>query len=101
MSRRSNVLVAFAGISGGVLGGRAIPILFRDGGNLSQKVHWMGYGYDRVWYHNRSYIDPSQPISLATLEQTYGQGGKFIPTGQTVIGLPVYNNPARAGVRKA
>ncbi len=98
MTRRNTlnkvILVGITGIVVGLLGIRAIPILFIDGGNWHHKIHWMVYGYDEVWYHHRAYVDPSQEISLRELEREYGQGEKFISTGHTVIGLPVYDTPS-------
>ena len=46
-----------------------------------------------VLYCHRTSVDPTQPVSRAKSEQTHGQGEKFIPTGQTFIGLPVYDTP--------
>ena len=69
---------------------RLYPVVVYDGGTLHQKLHWIVYGYDRVWYRNRTYVSPSKPMSFTQLEKTYGDGEKFIPTGATVIGLPVY-----------
>lgn len=87
-------LVGVAAIGLGVLGVvRTVPILFSDGGTWHQKIHWMVYGYDRVWYHHRTYVYPSRPMSPTELERRYGHGATFAPTGQTVIGLPVYNTP--------
>ncbi len=97
LSRRSKltvgVLIGVAVVSIGVLGVRAIPVFFVDGGDWHQKIHWMVYGYDRVWYQHRTYVDPSKEVSLTELERKYGQGQKFIPTGGKVIGLPVYETP--------
>ncbi|QSO48428.1 hypothetical protein [Alicyclobacillus mengziensis] len=79
---------------------KTTPILFNDGGNLHQKLHWIVYGYDRVWYHNRTYLGPSKEINWNELESTYGQGEKFIATGDKVIGLPVYDTPRSLAFQK-
>ena len=69
-----------------------IPVLARGGGNIQQQLHWMVYGYDRVWYHNRTYLGPSKDFTPEAIKKMhYLKGQKFIATGEKVIGLPVYD----------
>lgn len=79
---------------------RAYPIVVNDGGTIRQKLHWMVYGYDRVWYQGRTYVGPSQPMTFAKLEKSYGQGQTFRPTGARVIGLPLYNTARSLAFQK-
>ncbi|KPV42538.1 hypothetical protein [Alicyclobacillus ferrooxydans] len=71
--------------------GRNTSLFAPNGGTLLHRIHWMRYGYDRVWYHNRDYVGPSKEMTFAQLNQLYGQGQTFLPTGDKVIGLPVYD----------
>jgi hypothetical protein len=74
------------------LGLRVIPILAISGGNLNQEIHWMIFGFDRVWYHNRTYLAPSRDFTPEEIKKLhYLKGQKFIATGEKVIGLPVYD----------
>lgn len=67
--------------------------------SIRHQVHWMRYGYDRVWYHNRDYINPRE-YSAEDVERQFGQGEQFIPTGDKVIGLPIYDTPRSLAVHK-
>jgi hypothetical protein len=79
---------------------RNSPLFAPNGGTLFHRIHWMRYGYDRVWYHNRDYLGPSTEMNFAQLNQTYGQGQTFLPTGDKVIGLPVYDTPRSLAFQK-
>lgn len=59
----------------------------------------MRYGYDRVWYHNRDYVDPQQYIAQDA-EAKFGQGQELVATGDKVIGLPVYDTPRSLAFQK-
>jgi hypothetical protein len=72
--------IAFAGLSA-----RIYPVFANGDGNLHHALHWLVYGYDRVWYHNRAYLDPDN-VPLNNLESAYG---KLYPTGEKVRGMPV------------
>lgn len=67
--------------------------------NPHHRLHWMVYGYDQVWYHNRTYLLPIELTSEET-EKKYGQGEKFVPTGDKVIGLPVYETSSSLEFQK-
>jgi len=58
--------------------------------SVNHRLHWMVYGYDRVWYHNRTYIGPYS----ATLRNVQSKLGTLYPTGEKVIGLPVLDTKA-------
>ena len=70
------------------VGWRMVPDIVYSGGNLHHAVHWFVYGYDRVWYRDRTYTDPA-PASWRWADAHYGP---LQATGQTVIGMPVYSN---------
>lgn len=72
--------IAFAGLSA-----RIYPVFANGDGNLHHALHWLVYGYDRVWYDNRTYLDPGK-VTLDKLESAYG---KLYPTGEKVRGMPV------------
>jgi hypothetical protein len=46
------------------IGFRVVPVLAKGGGDLHQELHWMVFGYDRVGYHNRTYLGPSKELTL-------------------------------------
>lgn len=72
------------------LGFKVAPVLATGGGNLHQEIHWMIYGYDRVWYHNRTYKGPSKELTLEQAKQQIGSRKTLIKTDKKVIGLTVY-----------
>jgi hypothetical protein len=72
--------IAFAGLSP-----RIFSVFANGDGNLHHALHWLVYGYDRIWYHNRAYLDPDN-VPLNNLESAYG---KLYPTGEKVRGMPV------------
>ncbi len=82
------------------LGFRVVPVLVKGGGNLHQELHWMVYGYDRVWYHNRAYSGPSKELTLEQVKNDFEQEQKLIPTGEKVIGLRVYDTPSSIEAQK-
>lgn len=49
--KRISLLAAGACIV--AVGVRAAPIIRYGNGNLHHELHWMVYGYDRVWYRHR------------------------------------------------
>jgi hypothetical protein len=67
--------------------------------SVQHQIHWIRYGYDRVWYHNRDYVSPSE-YTAQEVELQFGQGQKLIPTGDKVIGLPVYDTPRSLAIQK-
>lgn len=75
------------------IGFRVVPVVAKARGNLHQALHWMVYGYDRVWYHNRTYLGPSNELTLEQIKSGFEKETKLIPTGEKVIGLPVYDTP--------
>ncbi|MGV3467364.1 MAG: hypothetical protein ACO1OT_19000 [Heyndrickxia sp.] len=81
-------------------GFKVVPILVTRDGNLHQEIHWMIYGYDRVWYHNRAFLGPSKELSLEQVKKQFEQGQKLIPTGEKVIGLSVYDTPNSIAFQK-
>ncbi|MFQ3543195.1 hypothetical protein Q7A53_03860 [Halobacillus rhizosphaerae] len=81
------------------LGFRVVPILVKGGGNLHQELHWMVYGYDRVWYHNRAYSGPSKEMTLEQVKNVFEQE-QIMPTGEKVIGLNVYDTPSSIKAQK-
>lgn len=58
--------------------------------SVNHRLHWMVYGYDRVWYHNRTYIGPNSD----TLQNVESKLGTLYPTGEKVLGLPVLDTKA-------
>lgn len=91
MHRRAKVLTFIVIVLFVGLGFRAIPVLAKGGGNLHQEIHWMVYGYDRVWYHNRTYLHPTKEFTPKQVVKKLGKGNRLYPTGEKVIGLPVYS----------
>ncbi|NHM32917.1 hypothetical protein [Neobacillus terrae] len=63
----------------------------KSDGNLNHSLHWIVYGYDRVWYKERAYLGPGREFTSLEFEKEFGEGHKFIETGEKVIGLPVYD----------
>lgn len=101
LSKRSRMVASFIAIALVVgLGIRVILALATGDGNLFHAAHWIVYGHDKVWYHNRAYLDPSHEFTAQALEMKYGQGQKFIPTGDKVMGLPVYDTPRSLAFQK-
>lgn len=68
------------------VGWRMTPDIMYSGGNLHHAVHWFVYGYDRVWYRNRTYVDPT-PQSWGWADAHYGP---LEAMGQTVIGMQAF-----------
>lgn len=60
--------------------------------SVHHQLHWMVYGHDRVWYHERTYLGPATE-SRAHLESEYGA---LQETGEKVLGMPVLNTAAGA-----
>jgi hypothetical protein len=83
-------IAALAGTAVLAGGARAIPLVAALGGQPLHALHWALYGYDRVWYRHRTYVDPATE-SLARLEAAYGP---LVPTGERVVGLPVLSPKA-------
>ncbi|RLQ94567.1 hypothetical protein [Falsibacillus albus] len=92
MPRRAKILTFIVIILFIGLCFKAIPVLATGGGNLHQEIHWMVYGYDRVWYHDRTYLQPTKEYTPTQAVQKFGQGKRLYPTGEKVIGLPVYSS---------
>jgi hypothetical protein len=80
-------LISFIAVIGLVV--RTYPVFANGDGNLRHELHWIAYGYDRVWYRDRTYINPTTD-TLTRLESLYG---KLLPTGEKVIGFNVLNTP--------
>lgn len=59
---------------------------------LRHQIHWLRSGHDRVWYHNRDYVNPHE-YTAQEVDKQFGQGQDLIPTGNKIIGLPVYDTP--------
>jgi DNA-binding GntR family transcriptional regulator len=57
------------------------------GCDVSDTLHRIRYGNDRVTYHERTYYNP-RSVSVQDLKLN---DEKLIPTGEKVIGLPVYS----------
>lgn len=83
------VLAGMAGMAVVGLALRVAPVLENGDGNLRHALHWIVYGYDEVWYHNRAYISPGQDTRLH-LPAEYGN---LSATGEKVMGLPVLATP--------
>lgn len=64
---------------------RVAPVLANGEGTLHQDIHWMVYGYDRVWYGGRTYLNPT----TRPCRQVASQFGPLRPTAARVIGRPV------------
>jgi hypothetical protein len=65
--------------------GRVARVLAHGDGNVCHELHWIVYGYDRVWYRQRTYVDPTS-MAFSRAEAYYGP---LVATRATVIGLPV------------
>lgn len=64
---------------------RTAPFLPHGDADPFHELHWLVYGYDRVWYRDRTYVGP-ETVPLARLRAEYGP---LTPTGERVVGLAV------------
>lgn len=66
---------------------------------IRHRIHWIRYGYDSVWYDGRTYMNPNTYTEKQAVLQ-FGQGQALVPTGDKVIGLPVYDTPQSIAFEK-
>ena len=64
--------------------------------SIVDTVHRIRYGNDRVSYHGRHYLNPRVKSS----NELDTNGEKLIPTGEKVIGLPVYSTQSSLDFEK-
>lgn len=60
-------------------------------------IHGLVFGHDQVYFHKGVYSNPktisAAKINKEFLQTTSSGKQKLIPTGESVIGLPVYETP--------
>lgn len=67
---------------------RAVPVLLaaeKTPTTIVHDVHWLVFGYDRVWYRGRTYWSPT----TRPCRQVADEMGPLRPTAARVIGRPV------------
>ncbi len=89
LNKKTKIIVPFIGFIAVIsLAVRIYPVFANGDGNLRHELHWIIYGYDGVWYHNREYLGPGK-AGNDTLEHLESKYGKLYPTGEKVRGLSV------------
>lgn len=76
-------------------GWRVASVVCIGQGSPAHDLHWIVYGYDRVWYRDRAYVNPG----TIACRQAAARYGSLTPTGAQVTGLPVLAPAAGARSR--
>lgn len=78
------------------LAGTLCILLVSGCSSVKDTVHRLRYGNDRVTYHGRTYYEPA----TKTPENLPVPAKELVPTGEKVIGLPVYDTESSIQFQK-
>lgn len=79
-----------------MLAGTLCILLATGCSSVKDAVHRLRYGNDRVTYHGRTYYEPTTKTS----ENLPVSAKELVPTGEKVMGLPVYDTESSIQFQK-